>query len=924
MGLRVWAVWASRPIALHCILIAAVLYCASVDAVAEGPTTLSVSENVAMLTLREQLRVEDSAWQPQEDPCWYWRGVQCVNGHVDSILLTGLPRYSPKSKPPVLQDVWALQQLQMLRVFNASQVTFEGGIPEWFSNLTSLESLDLSECSLSGPLPLNFGILVRLGSLTLAQNSLSGPLPQSFGNLINLSFLNLSSNAFSGPIPFLSSAYLSTIDLSSNQLTGGISPLLFNLPSLQFLNLAGNMLNMGVPVELGNLAALSYLDLSRNDIQGPLPPELGRLSNLTVIRLSYNKFSGSLPAEITGIKELSVMELDHNVFTGDIPSTMNLLQNLVVLDISSNLFKGLYSRGLFTMPMLNTLNISDNMFYGPLPQEVASQHSLAVLDISGNYFNGTVPTGFLPSAVTRTNCLAQVEKQRRLFACTKFYAPMGVHFSFNATPPIDDSYATPPPPSLVASPLETPGLPHDHSGNRLTPLLAGVFGGMGLIVFVGLMVFCLHRCQMRRCRDGAMGSLRGSSAGGRGQTFTYSQLSSATNRFSLSNLICVGHSGELYKGEISGTAIVVKKVDLRKVKQSLYLSELEIFDKVSHCRLASLLGTCLDREEEKFLVYKYYPNNDLATSLHRRSNHGHCEDMLLSLDWITRLKIAIGVADGLSYLHSECCPPIIHRDVRASSILLDDKYEVRIGSLSDSRTQDSESHSSILSRMFGFSSSSYDPADPSHGIASSAYDVYCFGKVLLELVSGKIGISGSTNNQWLEWALPLINVNDKEGLPKLVDPSLIVDEDLMEEVWAMAIIAKACLNSKPSKRPSMKHVLKALENPHKVVREENFGESLAVRSSSHNSWNDVLFGSFRQHTSVSGYFRSSNPGPRSRTPIIDTTDNYPVPVARQSVLGPSSSQNSREMYAMQHMRCGSSDIVPEPIMEVAFESEQGR
>lgn len=206
-----------------------------------------------------------------------------------------------------------------------------------------------------------------------------------------------------------------------------------------------------------------------------------------------------------------------------------------------------------------------------------------------------------------------------------------------------------------------------------------------------------------------------------------------------------------------------------------------------------------------------------------------------------------------------------------------------------------------------------------HGVASSAYDVYCFGKVLLELVSGKLGISGTTNNQWLEWALPLINVNDKEGLPKLVDPSLIVDEDLMEEVWAMAIIAKACLNSKPSKRPSMKHVLKALENPHKVVREENFGESLAVRSASHSSWNDVLFGSFRHHTSVSGYFRGNNNGSGS-----PNDDHYSAsqPIARPGVLASSSSQNSREMYSMNHhMRRGSSDIVPEPIVEVAHEND---
>lgn len=202
---------------------------------------------------------------------------------------------------------------------------------------------------------------------------------------------------------------------------------------------------------------------------------------------------------------------------------------------------------------------------------------------------------------------------------------------------------------------------------------------------------------------------------------------------------------------------------------------------------------------------------------------------------------------------------------------------------------------------------------PGHGVVSGAYDVYCFGKILLELVSGKLGISGSTDQQWLDWALPLINVNDKDALPRIVDPSLIIDEDLFEEVWAVAIIAKACLNSKPSKRPSMKHILKALENPHKVVREENFGEPFALRTSLHSSWNDALFGSWRQHTNAaSGHYRSGD-------------DSYPgmLPIARQAGSASSSGPNSlsREVYHLHHTRRGSSDIVPEPIEEVADESD---
>lgn len=133
-----------------------------------------------------------------------------------------------------------------------------------------------------------------------------------------------------------------------------------------------------------------------------------------------------------------------------------------------------------------------------------------------------------------------------------------------------------------------------------------------------------------------------------------------------------------------------------------------------------------------------------------------------------------------------------------------------------------------------------------------SYDVYCFGKVLLELVTGKIGISASSDSQvkeWFENTLPYISMYDKELVTKIVDPSLIIDEDLLEEVWAMAIVALSCLNPKPSRRPLMRYILRALENPLKVVREENSGSARLRTTSSRGSWNAGVFGSWRHSTS---------------------------------------------------------------------------
>lgn len=151
-----------------------------------------------------------------------------------------------------------------------------------------------------------------------------------------------------------------------------------------------------------------------------------------------------------------------------------------------------------------------------------------------------------------------------------------------------------------------------------------------------------------------------------------------------------------------------------------------------------------------------------------------------------------------------------------------------------------------------YNSDIFPQLQPGSSTANCAYDIYCFGKVLLELVTGKLGISKSddaSTGEWLENTLPYISVYDKELVTKIIDPSLIVDEDLLEEVWAMAIVAKSCLNPKPSKRPPMKSILKALENPFKVVRVESFSSGRLRTTSSRRSWSATFFGSWRQNSS---------------------------------------------------------------------------
>ncbi|KAL6546024.1 hypothetical protein OROGR_009898 [Orobanche gracilis] len=298
-----------------------------------------------------------------------------------------------------------------------------------------------------------------------------------------------------------------------------------------------------------------------------------------------------------------------------------------------------------------------------------------------------------------------------------------------------------------------------------------------------------------------------------GISFSHHQISVATNRFSNQNLIRRGRSGDLFVGHFRqfSEPSVVKRILSWKADFS---PELDFVDRIirnSHPRFVPLLGHCLDDGKEKFIVYRYLPERDLTNSLFRKDDDG-----LPSLDWITRWKIARGVAEGLEHLHHECNPPLVHGDVQASSILLDHNFEVRLGSLSQVSVE------RIPKEKITFTWRSKKAVSGPDGTPKTtcAHDIYCFGKVLLELVTGNLGISSSTDENLkvlLETTLLHISIYDKELVTNIVDPSLLLDEDLLDEVWAVAIVARSCLNPEPAKRPVIRDILKALENPMKVI-----------------------------------------------------------------------------------------------------------
>eukprot|EP01018_Ginkgo_biloba_P040066 Gb_10386 [translate_table: standard] len=795
--------------ALTCLLAALLLVLNHAIAPNSAALQAPTSETRAMLRLKRSLQIPSTAWPDGVRPC-DWRGITCQHLHVTSIDLSGLPSGPSTARNRTVSPWHPLRKLPSLQDFNTCGFALPGVIiPKWVGFLTTLENLDCGNSSLEGQLPKSIANLGNLRTLRLAYNNLSGQIPPAIGRMYNLSSIDLSHNNFTGSFPeFLSTnCSLKSLKLSGNNFHGQIPSTVGKLYNLEHLSVGNNQLGGEIPSELWSLKNLTHLDLCRNSLLGSLS-SVGNLSKLVFLNLERNNITGSIPMEVGECSMLQVLKLDHNLLEGELPHSIRTLKNLQIMSVAVNSVSGSLPSELTALQNLTQLDLSFNEFYGPLPSSVGDMKSLLLLDMSNNFLNGSVPPSLLRIAKVARNCFDGVPKQHNERACRLFYTRKGL---------LPQSIL-PVTPSGIDHTIER--IPWGKRGTGLADSLGGVIGGIVLLILmIGGVVFCIKRRQRSNSNakvdkfseaDNTGGSVGNMSM--HGESFSYAQLVEATKKFSPVSLLKVGHTGDLHRRVLEeGAAVVVKRIELSRVKKGLYIQELELFGKASHSRLVPLLGHCLGMEEEKLLVYKYMPNGDLE-SLMRNKIGLHSKDCLAHpLDWISRLKIAIGIAEGLVYLHHECSPPIVHGDIKASSVLLDERLEVRLGSLSAASNQDGESRPGLIARLLGISQR-WDEGESCSSVATCASDVYSFGKVLLEMISGNMNIG--INEGRGENRFPLTEMDgDQETLGRIVDPNLIVDD----QVWGVRVIAKACLNPKPSKRPTMRHVLRALQNPRKVV-----------------------------------------------------------------------------------------------------------
>ncbi|KAL1316405.1 hypothetical protein HN51_068598 [Arachis hypogaea] len=308
-------------------------------------------------------------------------------------------------------------------------------------------------------------------------------------------------------------------------------------------------------------------------------------------------------------------------------------------------------------------------------------------------------------------------------------------------------------------------------------------------------------------------------------TFTYEELAAATGNFADANMIGQGGFGYVYKGVFpNGKEVAVKTLKAGSGQgEREFQAEIEIISRVHHRHLVSLVGYCI-AGGQRMLVYEFISNNTLEYHLHGKD--------LPTMDWPTRLRIAIGAAKGLAYLHEDCHPRIIHRDIKAANVLIDSSFEAKVADFGLAKlTTDNNTHvSTRVMGTFGYLAPEY----ASSGKLTEKSDVFSFGVMLLEIITGKrpVDLSGAMDDSLVDWARPLLirGLEEDGNFGELVDPCLEGNYN-KQEMTRMAACASSSIRHSAKKRPKMSQIVRALEGDVSLDDLKNMGKAGATDGS---------------------------------------------------------------------------------------------
>ncbi|XP_058090162.1 receptor protein-tyrosine kinase CEPR2 [Magnolia sinica] len=663
-----------------------------------------------------------------------------------------------------------------LRVFQLYENYFYGEIPERFGDLKYLEGFSIYKNNFSGEFPPNFGRFSPLTSIDISENRFSGGFPRFLCESKRLMFLLALDNSFSGEFPdtYAECKSLERFRISQNHLVGTISDGIWGLPNAKIIDLADNGFVGKISSEMGISTSLNQLSLHNNNFSGELPSELGKLTQLQKISANNNSFSGKIPSEIGNLKQLSSLHLEENSLTGAIPSDLSKCTRLVDLNLAENFLTGKIPDTLSLLSSLNSLNLSQNMLSGSIPEDLQAL-KLSFIDFSQNQLSGSVPPELLIMAGDQA-------------------------FSGNTQLCVDRKTG-----NQRNSEMDICKPSHSHKEIAGKKLVLACVILLSLIVVLAGLGFVSYKSfkHDESCKENDQEAGFGKDPNWKLESFHQKEFE-AEEIFNLEeeNLIGSGGTGKVYRLDLkkNGGTVAVKQL-WRGNEVKVMVAEMEILGKIRHRNILKLYA-CLTSGGSNFLVFEYMPNGNLFQALRREIKGGRPE-----LDWIQRYRIALGAAKGIAYLHHDCSPAIIHRDIKSTNILLDEDYEAKIADFGIAKIAEDSSAGSESSCFAG--THGYFAPELAYTLkATEKSDVYSFGIVLLELVTGRGPIEpeygdGKDIVYWVSTRL-----NDRKDAVEILDRRVsIAAEDDMIKVLKVAV---HCTTKLPSLRPSMREVVKML------------------------------------------------------------------------------------------------------------------
>ncbi|WOL10418.1 phytosulfokine receptor 2 [Canna indica] len=719
----------------------------------------------------------------------------------------------------------SLELCPMLKDLDLRNNSFSGSINLDFSRLRSLASLDLASNHFKGHIPISLSKCQSLKTLTLAKNGLSGQVPEEFGNLASLTLLSLSNNSFhsiSSALSILQQCKnLSTLILTKNFHGEELPDYPLRFENLEVFALGNCALTGQLPLWLLDCKKLQVLDLSWNHLNGQIPPSIGQLDNLIYLDISNNSLRGEIPKSLTQLKSLiSVCSSTTGTSIG-MPLYVkrnqsnnglqyNQLSNFPPsLFLNDNGFNGTIWPEFGNLKALHVLDLSNNSITGCIPETLSEMSNLEVLDLSDNQLSGSIPVSLSKLSFLSKFSVAHNNLQGEIPTGGQFFSFS--NSSFDGNPGLCRS-------SAPCNKTQVMGLSPEFQSSNINNKFgrSGILGitigiGVGIAFLLAVVLFNMSRKDAGVSIDEVdeeNGSYISSDSGSKlvlffqnsdAKELTISDLLKSTNNFDQANIIGCGGFGLVYKAYLpDGTKAAIKRLsgDCGQMERE-FRAEVEALSRAQHKNLVTLKGYCR-YGNDRLLIYTYMENGSLDYWLHERADGGSL------LKWEARLKIAQGSARGLAYLHKICEPNIIHRDVKSSNILLDDKFEAHLADFGLSRLilpYDTHVTTDLVGTL------GYIPPEYSQTlIATLKGDVFSFGVVLLELLTGRRPVDvckAKGSRDLVSWVLRMKTEKKEEQ----IFDTVIWDKAHEKQLFSVLETACRCISPDPRNRPSIDQVV---------------------------------------------------------------------------------------------------------------------